>query len=284
MSKKKSSKPQKILNTILSFVLAFLLFLLSAMLVLKIVIFSENSIMDALNDSGYLTEKNKEITQSLTDLGYASGLDESFFDGLIENSLLYTDTSEYINNFYSGKSSVVDTTSFKEMFNTALDNYIAEKQIDPSSVNTASREYLVNNAAKIYKNSLELPLFQTIAGYFLGVKNAIPIAMIVDGVLIILICIIIIFSSKWKHRPFKYLCYSTATTFLTTLAPAVALLISGKIEQFNIASQATYKLFVTLGNQLVMTLIYFSAFFAILAVAFYILYRYYYPKHTTLQA
>ena len=167
------------------------------------------------------------------------------------------------------------------MFNIALDKYIEEKQIDPASVNAASREYLVNNAAKIYKNSLELPLFQTIAGYFLGIKNALPVVMFVDAILIVLICIIMIFSSKWKHRPFKYLCYSTATTFLATLAPAVAILLSGKIEQLNIASQATYKLFVTFGNELVMTLIYVSVLFLILAVTFYILYRYYYPKHTS---
>ena len=99
MSKKKSSTPAKVLNIILSFVLAFLLFLLSIMLVLQIVFFTESSMMDALSNSGYLTEKNKEITLSLTDLGYASGLDESFFDGLIEDSLLYTDTAEYISDF-----------------------------------------------------------------------------------------------------------------------------------------------------------------------------------------
>lgn len=281
MSDKKSSKPIKILNIFLSFVLALLLFLLSLTTVLKIVIFSENSIMKAVNSSGYLTEQNKEVTLALTDLGYASGLDESFFDGLITDSLLYTDTSEYITNFYSGESSVVDTTNFKEVFNTALDNYIKEKQIDPATVNASSREYLVNSAAKIYKNSLEFPLFQTIAGYFLGIKNALPIIMLVDAVLIVLICIIIINSSKWKHRHAKYICYATTTTFLCVLAPAIALLVSGKIEQFNIESQATYKLFVTLGNELVTTLIYFAVFFAIISIVLYILYRYFYPKRIT---
>lgn len=281
MSKKKSSKPIKILNMILSFILALLLFVLSATMVLKIVIFSDDSMMNAINESGYLAEKNKEITLALTDLGYASGLDESFFDGLVEDSLLYNDTSEYITNFYSGESSVVDTTDFKEMFNTALDEYIVEKQIDPDSVNAKSRKYLVNSAAKIYKNSLEFPLFQTIAGYFLGIKNALPIIMIVDVVLIILICIIMINSSKWKHRPAKYICYSTGTTFLCTLAPAVALLISGKIEQFNIESQAFYKLFVVLGNELLMTMIYFSVFFLVISIVLYVLYRYFYPKHTS---
>lgn len=281
MSKKKTSKPIKILNMILSFVLALLLFLLSSSLILKIVIFSEDSLMNAINKSGYLTEKNKEITLALTDLGYASGLDESFFDGLIKDSLLYNDTSKYIANFYSGGSSVVDTTAFEEMFNTALDNYIAEKQIDPQSVNPSSREYLVESATKIYKSSLEFPLFQTIAGYYLGIKNALPIVILVDAVLIVLICIIMISSSKWKHRPAKYICYSTGTAFLCTLAPAITLLTSGKIEQFNITSQATYKLFVALGNELVMTLIYFSAFFLVISIVLYILYRYFYPKHTS---
>lgn len=281
MSSKNSSLSTKIINTMLSFVLAFLLFLLSLMTVLQIMFFTQSSMMDALSSSGYFTEKNKEITQSLKDLGYASGLDESFFDGLIEDSLLYTDTAEYISDFYSGEGSVVDTANFKELFDTALDDYIVEKHLDPVAVNAESREYLVNSATKIYKNSLELPLFKTIAGYFLGVKNALPKVMIVDIILIMLICIIIIASSKWKHRAVKYICYSTTTTFLSTLTPAIVLLVSGKIEQFNIASQATYKLFVTFGNELVLTLIYFSIFFAIISVVLYILYRYLYPKNSS---
>ncbi len=281
MATKKSSLFKKVTNIILSFILAFLIFVLSLMLVLQIVFFNQTSMMDALSNSGYLTETNKEITQSLTDLGYASGLDESFFDGLLTDSLLYTDTAKYISDFYSGEGSVVDTTDFKELFNTALDDYISEKQLDPTAVNAESREYLVNSAAKIYKDSLELPLFKTIAGYFLGIKNALPKVMIVDITLIALICIIIVVSSKWKHRAAKYICYSTTTAFLATLTPAIALLASGKIKQLNIASQATYKLFVTLGNELVLTLIYFSVFFAIISIALYMLYRYLYPKNSS---
>lgn len=93
----------------------------------------------------------------MTDLGYASGLEEDFFNGLLDEIMIHDDTEKYIQDYYSGEGSVIDKTAFKQAFNTALDDYIEQKGISADSVSSENREYLIKEAAKIYKQSLELP-------------------------------------------------------------------------------------------------------------------------------
>ena len=281
MAHRTGSKFKKVLYVFLSFVLSFLFLFFSVSIVFEATIFNKDFVLNTMSSTDYYENKEQEITRSLMDLGYASGLEESFFEGLIDKSLLCGDTTEYLNKFYSGTGSVVDTENFKNTFNNALDEYIIENEINPESVKESSRNYLVSNAAKIYKNSLELPVFNSITGYFIGVKNAMPIVICVVGVLILLICVIFVFSTRWKHRPAKYICYSTITAFLTLFVPAVIILASGKMKQLNIASKATYDLFIALTNGLVMGLFFTSIIFAVISIVLYVLYRRLYPKHSS---
>ena len=54
-----------------------------------------------MNSSNYFIDKTDELKVSLTDLGYASGLDSTFFDGFIDEVLISNDTSDYLEAFYS---------------------------------------------------------------------------------------------------------------------------------------------------------------------------------------
>lgn len=84
----------------------------------------------------------------MTDLGYASGLEEDFFNGLLDEIMIHEDTEKYIQDYYSGEGSVIDKTAFKQAFNTALDDYIEQKGISADSVSSENREYLIKEAAK----------------------------------------------------------------------------------------------------------------------------------------
>lgn len=269
---------KKALYIILSFLMSFLLLCLSLSVLLEFTIFNKDFVVEEMNNSGYFAKKNAEIKRGLIDLGYASGLNEDFFEDLFDESLLRDDTISYINNFYSGNGSAISTDNFKEIVEEELDRYIEENNFSSESVNKKSLEYFINNASKIYSNSLELPLLNSIAGYFLAIKKVLPIAIGVLAVLTILNGIIFVFSNRWKHRVARYMCYTTTTVFLTTLFPAIIILASEKIEHINITSMATYSLFVSIGNTLVFWLLGVSLFFALASVGLYIVYRYLYPK------
>ena len=78
------SKIRGIVFCLLSFVLSFVLLLLSISVMLEATILNPSYILDNMNTTNYFTDKKDEITRELVDLGYASGLEESFFGNVVE--------------------------------------------------------------------------------------------------------------------------------------------------------------------------------------------------------
>ena len=135
-----NSKVRHIIYGIISFVLSFVLFLLSFAIVLQSTILNPSYIMDNMNASNYFVDKRDEIKESLVDLGYASGLDEKFFENVVDEVTIHDNTQAYLNSFYAGEEAKIDTTAFKQKFNSELDSYISKNNLKVA--NDGSREYL----------------------------------------------------------------------------------------------------------------------------------------------
>lgn len=151
-----NSKVRHIIYGIISFVLSFVLFLLSFAIVLQSTILNPSYIMDNMNASNYFVDKRDEIKESLVDLGFASGLDEKFFENVVDEVTIHDNTQAYLNSFYAGEEAKIDTTAFKQKFNSELDSYISKNNLKVA--NDGSREYLINQAANIYAAALRIPL------------------------------------------------------------------------------------------------------------------------------
>lgn len=266
-----NSKIRHIIYGIISFVLSFVLFLLSFAIMLQSTILNPSYIMDNMNTSNYFVDKRDEIKSSLVDLGYASGLDESFFENVVDEVTIHDNTQAYLNSFYEGEEAKVDTTAFKQKFNSELDSYISKNNVKVA--NGASREYLINQAANIYAAALRIPLFSTLSTYLIALKNMMP--LIIGGlvVLIAILCVIIIFTNRWKHRAVRYICYATSAAFLTVgIIPAV-LLSTGYMSKINIDSRAFYNLFVQSMNSILIALAICSVIFLIISVGLFFLHK-----------
>ncbi len=265
------SKIKHAVYIILSFLLSVTLFALSICTVLQATIFNSNFIMDNMNSSNYFIDKRDEITNSLEDLGNASGLKEVFFADLLDEVMISNNTREYLENFYSGEGTKIDTTEFKQTFNNALDKYIEDNKI--KNVNNQNRDYMVKKAAQIYRSSLEIPLFSRISGYFISSKNAMP--FVIAGLIVFgaVICLILFFTNEWKHRFVKYICFATSGTFLTVGIMPALILATGKINQINLASRALYNLFVQCANSICIALIFCSLFFLLVSIGLFFQYR-----------
>ena len=271
-----SSRVRNAVFILLSFLLTLILFLLSVCTVLEATLFNPEFIFDNMNSSNYFIDKSDEITTSLIDLGYASGLDEKFFDDFIDEVMLCDDTREYLDNYYSGNGAKIDTTDFKQSFNAELDKYIQENNI--KNVNGKSRDKLVNKAAQIYRFSLEIPLFSKLSAYFLTAKNAMPFILVGLVVLAGVICVVLIFANKWKHRGVKYICYSTSGAFLALGIIPAYLMITGKISHLNLDSRALYNMFVQSANSICIAVLFISLFFLLVSVGLFFLFRRMYQK------
>lgn len=266
-----NSKVRHIIYGIISFVLSFVLFLLSFAIVLQSTILNPSYIMDNMNTSNYFVDKRDEIKESLVDLGYASGLDEKFFENVVDEVTIHDNTQAYLNSFYAGEKAKIDTTAFKQKFNSELDSYISKNNLKVT--NDGSREYLINQAANIYAAALRIPLFATLSVYLVALKNMMPLIIGGLAVLVAILCIIIIFTNRWKHRAVRYICYSTSAAFLTVgIIPAV-LLSTGYMSKINIDSRAFYNLFVQSMNNILIALAICSVIFFIASIGLFFLHK-----------
>ena len=264
-----NSKVRHIIYGIISFVLSFILFLLSFAIVLQSTILNPSYIMDNMNASNYFVDKRDEIKESLVDLGYASGLDEKFFENVVDEVTIHDNTQAYLNSFYAGEEAKIDTTAFKQKFNSELDSYISKNNLKVA--NDGSREYLINQAANIYAAALRIPLFATLSVYLVALKNMMPLIIGGLAVLVAILCVIIIFTNRWKHRAVRYICYSTSAAFLTVgIIPAV-LLSTGYMSKINIDSRAFYNLFVQSMNNILIALAICSVIFFIVSIGLFFL-------------
>ena len=266
-----NSKVRHIIYGIISFVLSFVLFLLSFAIVLQSTILNPSYIMDNMNASNYFVDKRDEIKESLVDLGYASGLDEKFFENVVDEVTIHDNTQAYLNSFYAGEKAKIDTTAFKQKFNSELDSYISKNNLKVA--NDGSREYLINQAANIYAAALRIPLFATLSVYLVALKNMMPLIIGGLAVLVAILCVIIIFTNRWKHRAVRYICYSTSAAFLTVgIIPAV-LLSTGYMSKINIDSRAFYNLFVQSMNNILIALAICSVIFFIVSIGPFFLHK-----------
>lgn len=267
MSHKSRSTVKSIVYTLLAFIMSVLMFLLSFAITLQATILNPDFLLDNMNSTNYFVEKHQEVVQKLTDLGNASGLDESFFDDLLSSVEIYDDTEIYFEEYYSGKSTVVDTTKFRQNFNSALDKYIEKNNIQ--NVDSESREYLVKNASRIYVSSVEVPFFSNVSTYILALKNVMPFVIAGLCVMIAVIVLIIVFTNSWKHRALKYLCYASSGATLTVGIIPALVFISGKIQQINISSRALYTVFVQCANSVMISLSIVAAAFLIISLTLF---------------
>lgn len=266
-----NSKVRHIIYGIISFVLSFVLFLISFAIVLQSTILNPSYIMDNMNTSNYFVDKRDEIKESLVNLGYASGLDEKFFENVVDEVTIHDNTQAYLNSFYAGEEAKIDTTAFKQKFNSELDSYISKNNLKVA--NDGSREYLINQAANIYAAALRIPLFTTLSAYLIALKNMMPLIIGGLAVLVAILCVIIIFTNSWKHRAVRYICYSTSAAFLTVgIIPAV-LLSTGYMSKINIDSRAFYNLFVQSMNNILIALAICSVIFFIASIGLFLLHK-----------
>jgi len=266
-----NSKVRHIIYGIISFVLSFVLFLISFAIVLQSTILNPSYIMDNMNTSNYFVDKRDEIKESLVDLGYASGLDEKFFENVVDEVTIHDNTQAYLNSFYAGERAKIDTTAFKQKFNSELDSYISKNNLKVA--NDGSREYLINQAANIYAAALRIPLFATLSVYLVALKNMMPLIVGGLAVLVAILCVIIIFTNRWKHRAVRYICYSTSAAFLTVgIIPAV-LLSTGYMSKINIDSRAFYNLFVQSMNNILIAIAICSVIFFIVSIGLFFLHK-----------
>lgn len=270
------SKIKPILYSILSFFLTLILFLLSICIVLKTTIFSKDYMYDTMNSCGYYTMIKTELTDELQNLGNASGFDKEFSASFVNSLDIQSAVQNYIASFYSGASTLVDTTLFKQNLYTAIDHYISEKNYDKSKTSGENIDYFVNSATDIYVNQISIPFFSVVANYIYKAQPLVNGLIIGLSIATLIIAAIIFLTNKYRHRRFRYLCYGLIGAGITTAVIPCFVLLSGKIPQININTRSLYNLFVSYFNGLFASFWIYVVIILVLAMLTLFLYMKYY--------
>lgn len=271
-SKKQHSVVKPILYGVLSFFLCLVLFLLSVACIVKLTVFSKDYMLNTMANEGYYSMIKDELKTSLRSLGDASGLSDDFVDSFVDTLDFRHIEASYISAFYSGEKTLVDTTAFKQNFNSALEDYIVERGLDRETVNDANVEYLVNNATAIYVNAVSIPFFSTIGNFIFKYDTPLTIAIAVLAVVAVIIGCIIVFTNEFVHRRYRYLCYAfTGNAITLTVIPSVVF-ISGYIPKINIGTRSLYNLFVSYFSGLFGEFYIVAGISAVVAIIFFLLF------------
>ena len=239
-----SSKVREIAFGVLSFILSLLFVLLSFGVVLESTVLNKSAWIDSMNRCDYFRDKTEEIKKKLTDLTYATGLEETFFDNFVEETLVTEDTNEYIGNYFDGKSTVVDTTSFNQKMTAALERYMQEKQV--KNADSKQLDVLIKEAERIYKNNVSIVALGSVSAYFQTSKKMFPLILGIMLAVALGLIAVLFFASKRKHRAIKYCYYACAGAFLSNLAAAVFILVSAGTRNMNFDSRSLYNFIVCL--------------------------------------
>lgn len=271
------SKLRSVVFCLLSYLLSMCLFLLSVCTIISFTVFSKDYIYGNMNSSFYFIDKSDELKVGLTDLGYASGLDEAFFEGFIDDLLISKGTADYLDTYYSFESGNADTEDFESLFNEQLTSYAKEKNV---TVNDDARKYLVKEAGKIYENTIEIPYFGSLLLYIKAGVQAMP--FIIGGLVFLSAVIIFIFfkANRWKHKAIRYTCYATSGTFLAIVLIPSYLYFSQVMSKINVSSRAFYNfLQYTVAN---LELLFFmgAILFLLISIILFISHQIKRKKHT----
>ncbi len=269
----KNEKFIRFLYGILSFVLALLIIAFSMITMIKATVFNSSFLSDVLNNSTYYADLCDEITDSLVDIGNASGLNKSFFDNFVDEVMVREDVQSYIENFYDGEKLVVNTDNFQRSLRDAIEKYEKQKAINPKTVSEESINYFVKEATKIYSSNIEITYFDMIKKYAMDWSAKMLIYAIVSGIAAAVIICFIFFSNKWKHLAVKYFYYATASSGLFIIIIPTALIASGMLNKVAILSRSLNVLYTSCIDALLMNMYIISGILIILSVVLVIIHN-----------
>lgn len=227
-----------IMSLILSFVMGFGLFACSVFFSVKFTFFSPSFLTETLNNTHYYEDLCDEITDNLMDIGDASGLDKSFFEGFVDEVMVRKDVQAYIDDFYSGNKPKVNTSDFQKALRSEIEKYINKSGIDSSTLSEDSINYFVKKASDIYASNIEIAYFSQLQSFYNKYNSRLNISIAVTLIVVFAIALIFIFTNEWKHIALRYIYYATASAGLLSLVLALTAYFSGFISKLTVLTRS----------------------------------------------
>lgn len=243
-----SRKSKKIMRSIISTVLAFLMTLIftagSVLIGIYIGFLNENRIIDGLNYKDYYSGVEEKFYENITDLSTPMGLPESVVLEIVESERIYEDVKNYVVAAVNGQTFVVSTEELKNNLEANVRAYFESQGWEMTAEQESTIPEYTQLVADEYLEAVKVPFVE----YFATAKNLLRKILLVALPVMIVSAAVIIFMllrmQRWKHRAIRYVAYSSFSTMLMVAIPGAAALLSGFYKKINISSEYLYNALV----------------------------------------
>ncbi len=267
----KNPKFKPVMYTILSFIMGICILGCALLATARFTVLNPDFYIDRLTKTDYYADLGDEITESLVDIGNASGIDESFFNNLVDDVTLRKDVENYITAFFSGESLKINTSEFQKTIRTALDNYISRKSIDPSTVSESSINNFVKEATNIYVSNVQLKYFSQIQKSVLGYIPKVNILIFVTALIAVAIALFIFFTNEWKHIAIRHIYYSTASAGLFLLIIPAIVFLSGMISKLTVLTRSLNDMYTAMLKAVFIVILVIAVLLIVISAALWII-------------
>ena len=260
---RKRRRLRNVISWILSFILCLFLTLLALLVMVQTTLLSPSFFKAQVEKSGYTAHVIEDMEEIFVSYGMSSGFDEAFFTSVLDESEVRADIDMEIDRLYTPGLSGADVDGFQNKLMDKLLENVRARDIEVTDEVTQAVAYLAEVCAQTYGEGVRLPLASYAAGALRTLRTPVLTAMAVFALLSLFV-FFFLFSLRRRKTFCRYAIYATSGTALLLLAPAVLILLSGRIDKIGLTGKALYFLATTYVQQLVYMLLALAGVMAIL--------------------
>ena len=147
-----NKKLNLILNYLLIFVTSLILLSLIGLILTKVTVLRPNYIIKVMDKTNYYQLLFDDIKTEMSYYTNQSGFNDDILDDTFTLNEIKVSLKTYINNIYSGKKTVIDTSNFETKLNNKIDNYLESENF--TIANRKELDDFVKEMAKIYEKKI----------------------------------------------------------------------------------------------------------------------------------
>ena len=192
------------------------------------------------------------LREQYADYGLPAGIEESFFDDVIDEDILYRHIRASVKAAYAGQEYVMDTASLKDNLYQKLLTYAETKNVDITKDIQDSLSHLSDLCISAYKKQADQVLLRMLGQAAHRFRTPLLIGV---GVLSFLgvICLIMIWKlSSLSHRAIRFWNAGFLGASVMLIALPAWLYFSKGVERLGITSPALRPLMISYANALFM--------------------------------
>lgn len=242
---------------ILEFLLAIVLFLLSISVIFTLTIFNKHYIKHNINKNNIVDMVYKSAREEFSYYIIQSGLGDGVLDNIITRDEVSLEVDNYINAYYGGGSTSIDSSSLEKKLKENINNYLDSKNIHVSD--NSSLDAFVSEISKTYKSNIE-DSFPVPVNIFRKVSKMI---IIMDIVLFLLLVVLIYIVSKYRRN---VLSIPLVTSGLLSIFSFVYINSNLNMKSFYIYNDACTKLIKGIYNNISGVVITISIIYIIIGI------------------